>query len=94
MPAVVNDGSMCTGHGCWPPRQNVGHSNKFYVQGKGVLRVGDLWKVHCCQSCHVGNQATGSHKLFVEGKAVARIGDAISCGSKNATGSSKMFAQG
>lgn len=91
MPAAVNDGKLCTGHGCWPPRQNATCSEKFFIQGKGVVRVGDMWKVHCCTSCHVGSQATGSSKFFVQGKAAARIGDSISCGSKNMTGSSKFF---
>ena len=94
MPAVVNDGKMCTGHGCWPSRPNATCSHKFFIQGRGVVRIGDQWQVHCCTSCHPGTQATGSHKLYVQGKAVARIGDSISCGSHNMTGSSKMYCQG
>ncbi len=95
-PAVVIDESYCTGHGAFPPRQNETCSQKFFVQGKGVVRVGDGWKQHCAgSSCHTGTQETGSSKLFVEGKAVARIGDSINtvCDSLNDTGSSKMFSE-
>ena len=91
MPAVVKDGCVCTGHGCYPSRPNATKSSKFFIGGRGVVRIGDLWQVHCCDSCHIGTQSTGSGKLFVGGKAVARIGDKISCGSKNMTGASRFF---
>ena len=93
MPAIVRDGDICSGHGCWPPRPNATCSHKFYVEGKGAVRVADMWQVHCCESCHPGNQASGSHKMFIQGKAAARIGDTIDCGSSNMTGSSKMFVE-
>lgn len=94
MPAVVKDGSRCTGHGCWPSRVNSTCSKKFFIEGKGIVRVSDKWTQHCCKTCHTGTQTTGSKKMFVEGLAVARIGDSIDCGSKNQTGASKMFAEG
>lgn len=96
MPIVVIDGSYCTGHGSFPPRQNSSCSQKFFVEGKGVVRVGDTWSQHCSgPSCHTGTQETGSSKLFVEGKAVARKGDSINtvCDSLNDTGSTKMFSE-
>jgi uncharacterized Zn-binding protein involved in type VI secretion len=94
MSAVVKDGSLCTGHGCFPPRTNLSSSSKFFIEGRGVVRVGDVWAPHCCKTCHIGIQATGSKKMFVEGRPVARMGDFISCGSKNLTGSFRMFSEG
>ena len=47
MPAVVRLGDICTGHGCWPPRQNIEASQNVFVNGRGVHRLGDAWAVHC-----------------------------------------------
>jgi len=47
MPAVVRLGDICTGHGCWPPRQNIEASPNVFVNGRGVHRLGDAWAVHC-----------------------------------------------
>lgn len=89
---VAVNGSFCTGHPPYPPRTNMTSSYKFFVQALGVITVGDTWMIHCSGSdCHTGTQISGSTKMFVQGRPVARIGDAISCGSKNMTGSPKMM---
>lgn len=91
MRGIVRLGDICTGHGCWPPRPSVTASQDVFVNGRGVVRVGDGWAVHCCVTCHASNQANGAPSYFANGRNVARIGDAIACGSSNATGSQDCF---
>lgn len=92
MAAVTRLGDFCSGHGCWPPRQNISASSNVFVNGKGVHRLGDGWAVHCCKSsCHPGIASEGSQSVFVNGLPVVRIGDGVSCGSVAAQGSSDTF---
>ena len=79
MPGVVRLGDVCTGHGCFGSRPNVGASGNVSVNGLGAHRVGDPWAVHCCVSCHDSVQATGSGSVSVNGMPVARVGDSIAC---------------
>lgn len=89
--ARLND--MCTGHGCFPPRKNISASNNVFINGRGAVRVGDQWEVHCCDdSCHSSQQAVGSRSVFVNAQPLARVGDMIMCGSRVATGSGDVFA--
>ena len=93
MPGAVRLHDTCTGHGCFPSRENISASTNVFINGRGAHRVGDAWASHCCpgSGCHGGTQATGSPNVFVNGKALARIGDSIDCGSSNATGSSDVI---
>lgn len=89
MTGVVVNGDLCSGHGCWPPRRNIGCSSNVFIGGKGAVRVGDAWETHCCPSipeCHSSYQSTGSPNVFVNGLAMARVGDLIACGSVNVSG--------
>jgi uncharacterized Zn-binding protein involved in type VI secretion len=93
MPAVVRLGDNCSGHGCYPARQNVQASNNVFVNGRGVHRLGDAWATHCCGvSCHDGTASSGSSTVFVNGKPICRVGDSVSCGSTMAEGSNNVFA--
>lgn len=94
MPAVVRLGDVCTGHGDWPSRPNVGASGNVFANGIGVHRVGDGWAVHCnsVPICHGGALAAGSPNVFANGRSVGRISDPVSCGSSCATGSPNVFA--
>ena len=95
MAAVALEGAICSGHQCWPPRNNVGASTDVKVNSRGVIRAGDPWNIHVCDgSVHAGLVAAGSGSVFVNGRAVARIGDAINCGSIIAEGSSDVFVGG
>ncbi len=95
MAGVVRLGDKCSGHGCFPSRQNIEASNNVFINGRGVHRVGDNWATHCCGiPCHSGVASSGSSSVFVNGKPVCRIGDSISCGSTMATGSNDVFAGG
>ena len=92
MAAVTRLGDICSGHGCFGPRENDEASSNVFVNGKGVNRLGDHWVTHCCTIiCHDGVSETGSSKVFVNGKAAVRIGDSISCGSVSAQGSQNVF---
>jgi uncharacterized Zn-binding protein involved in type VI secretion len=92
MPAAVRLGDICTGHGCFPSRPNIGASPDTFTENLGSHRVSDPWASHCCgPPCHGGSQASGSPNVFVNELAFARIGDSISCGSANATGAITVF---
>ena len=92
MSAVTRLGDICTGHGCWPPREAVEASSNVFVNGIGVHRKGDGWNIHCCNNdCHFGTMVGGSDTVFINGRSAARIGDEINCGSLSAQGSSDTF---
>lgn len=91
--AVVRIGDLSTGHQCFPPQTSLTGSSNVFINGKGAVRVGDLWSVHVCDTAfHPGTQITGSSTVFVNGKPLARIADAINCGSFCAMGSTNVFA--
>lgn len=77
---ITRDGDLTTGHPCFPPRMPVLFSNDVFVNGKGVVREGDLYDVHCCgTSCHIGNLDKASTQVFANGKGIGRQGDPTSC---------------
>lgn len=95
MPAVTRLGDLCSGHGCWPPRPSITASPNVLVNGRGAVRLGDGYAVHCCKAaCHPGNLAMGSSTVFVNGLNLGRIGDPVTCGSVVAQGSENVFAGG
>lgn len=95
MPGVTRLGDACTGHGAFPPRSNIQASSDVVVNGKGAVRKGDAWDVHCApKSCHGGVAAKGSGTVKVNGKDLVRIGDPIDCGSSVAEGSANVIAGG
>ncbi len=90
--AVSYLGSICSGHGCFPPRVNTGGSGNVFVNGHPVHRVGDGWSTHSCgNNSHAGSLAAGSLSVFCNGNAVGRIGDAVNCGSVVSIGSPNVF---
>jgi uncharacterized Zn-binding protein involved in type VI secretion len=90
MPAVVRLGDMSCGIDC-PPTPAIECSENVFVNGRGVVRVGDAFQPHCKHSRIVSK---GSSSVFVNGKAVCRIGDLLSCGDKVCEGSENVFAGG
>lgn len=95
MPAISRNTDICTGHGCYPPRANIGGSSNVFVNGLGMHRKGDKWVSHCCgDSCHESTTAEGSSSVFVNGLPVGRVGDPIHCGSAIGRGSSNVFCGG
>ena len=95
MPEAHRHRDICTGHGCYPPRSNVGKSDDVFVNGRGWHCQGHYWPSHCCgDPCHDGNLKRGSSTVYVNGKQAGRIGDPVNCGSAAATGSPNVFAGG
>jgi uncharacterized Zn-binding protein involved in type VI secretion len=96
MPAAHRHHDTCTGHSCFPPRQNIEGSPTVFINGQGAHRVGDHWAQHACPGGppHDGRLAQGSPTVFIDGQAAGRIGDAISCGSRCATGSPDVVFDG
>ena len=93
MPGAVRLNDTCTGHGCFPARNNTQASNNVFINGRGAHRVGDSWSSHSCSTCipHGSSQGSGSPNVFVNSRPLARIGDSIVCGSSNASGSSNTI---
>lgn len=96
MPAVHLLGGMCTGHGCYPPRNNVQASPNVFAEGKPVHRQGDMWATHACppDPSHTAPLAKGSSTVYVNGMQCGRIGDPVGCGSFAADGAGTVFAGG
>ncbi|NDB82747.1 MAG: PaaR repeat-containing protein [Alphaproteobacteria bacterium] len=92
MPAIARLTSMCTGHGCWPPRPTDMASPNVFVEGLGVHRQGDHWVTHCCKSCHDSILAAGSSSVYINGLQCGRVGDPVACGSMVMTGAFSCFA--
>ena len=89
MPAIAILGSVCSGHGSWPPRSNVSGQGSHTVNGAPVHCVGDAWAPHTEPSApetHGSVTASGQSLHTINGKPVARIGDAVACGSVIVTG--------
>lgn len=97
MPAAHRKGDKGSGHGCWPPRENLEGSPDVYVNGIPLHREGDAWDAHTCPSIpetHASILASGSGTVFINGKAAARIGDPVACGSVAVEGSTTVFIGG
>lgn len=92
MPAVVRLNDIDTGHGCFPPRNNVAGSGNVFTNGLATHRLGDGYENHSCISVHDSVLSQGSASVFVNGLPIGRIGDTIACGSATAEGSSNVFA--
>lgn len=93
MGSITTVGSLCTGHGCHPPRKAIEGSSDVMVNGKGVHCVGHRWATHTCdKDTHDGVLAKGSSSVFINGKPAGKIGDPISCGSVVAEASPDVFA--
>ena len=95
MPAAHRNTDICTGHGCYPPRQNLDGSKNVFVNSLGWHLKGGSWASHCCgDECHATKTAEGSSTVFVNSIPVARIGDPLHCGSACGKGSPNVFAGG
>ena len=97
MPAVVLDGKLSTGHGCFPPTAISASAGKTYVNGIKVALDGDMHSAHSCgTTVHPDssrNGISGASKTYIEGKKPLRIGDSIGCGDAEAQGSANTFIE-
>lgn len=85
-----------TGYHCNSPLNTTTDkcSSKVFIDGAGVVRVGDQVAVHNRSGCiqlDLSVLTTGSNKIFIEGKAVGRIGDQYTADNIITSGSSKVF---
>jgi uncharacterized Zn-binding protein involved in type VI secretion len=84
------------GYRCNSPVQTatLGCSAKVFIDGAGVVRIGDIVAPHNrsgCSSIDTSVLTTGSNKIFIEGKAIGRIGDMYTSDNIITSGSSKVF---
>ena len=73
-------------------------SSTVFINGTGVVRVGDAVAVHTfagvgCPT-HSPGLSVGSPNVFVEGQAMGRKDDTYGCGAQITSGSSNVFANG
>jgi len=89
MPIVAVKGlSMSTGHDLCPPTIGITGDSLVFVNGRPVMRLGDLFAEHGCPDHPVHEQpiADASKLCFTNGIPIARVTDPIACGGEVATG--------
>lgn len=89
MPDIAILGSMCTGHGEYPPRPNAEGEPLHTINGVPVHCQGHAWMPHISPvtgETHPGTTASGCTAHTINGKPVARVDDKVSCTSKIASG--------
>lgn len=94
---TVRHRDICTGHYCYPPRENETVSPDVFINSRGAHRVGDGWKRHVCGDYpgHGGTtQLRRVANVFVNSMPQALVADPISCGSSCMTGSLDVFVNG
>lgn len=90
---VARKGDVCTGHTCFPTRQNIKGSPDTFADGKPQHRVTDNWAIHSCRMMsHSSQLRNGSETIFTNGLSQGRINDPVACGSRVRTGSRTVFA--
>lgn len=89
---AARDGDITSGHGPFPPRPNVAKSPNVFINGKGAIRSGDAYDIHCVgSSCHSGSAASGSSTVKINGRDAMRIADPVDCGCFISQGSGNVF---
>lgn len=91
--SIMRLGDKSLGHSPgFPPTPSIKASTDVMVNGKGAVRVGDKYQIHCSgSSCHIGSALSGS-TVKVNGLSVHRTGDPIDCGDKAGIGSPTVKA--
>lgn len=86
-------GDFCTGHTGFSPCPALQGSKDVMLEGRGALRVGDMFSVHCTpDECHSGRLARGSANVKVNGLPLGHIASPLDCGAMVLTGCSTIFA--
>jgi len=82
MPLLAQVGSLCAGHGSWPPSPVMMGSMDVMVEGKQATFQTGMVQLHTNPSPapHPRSIAAGSSTVNINGKPAARIGDDIDCG--------------
>ena len=90
MPPVTRLTDIGSGHGSFPPTENIEGSSDTFVNGLNLHRAGDHLANHGSPSPsppHERISAIGSPDTIINGKSATRIGDAIACGGIHVMGS-------
>lgn len=82
MAAVGIKGSLCSGHGKFPPRPSVEGEPLMTVNGIPVMTEGALYPDHTDgDTTHSGTAMSSRPWFTVNGKPIVCVGDVVSCGS-------------
>ncbi|OKP01553.1 PAAR domain-containing protein [Xenorhabdus eapokensis] len=84
MSAVGIQGSVCSGHGGFPPRPSAEGEPLLKVNGIPVLVAGNLFPDHIdiySYAKHSGVAISTRPWFTVNGKPICCVGDPVSCGS-------------
>jgi uncharacterized Zn-binding protein involved in type VI secretion len=79
---IVRRGDFTAGHAGFNPTPAISGSSDTFVNGRGVVRTGDRFFLHCHRGCHVPIALMGSRTYYVNGRSVIRKGDRLSCTDK------------
>ena len=85
------EGSMTSGHDCYPPTPITKGSSDVYVEGKPAANKGSIVEMHASPSPsppHPRSISSGSGSVNINGTPASRIGDDIDCGGKILQGNS------
>jgi uncharacterized Zn-binding protein involved in type VI secretion len=83
MPLAHRHNDVCTGHGCFPSRPNVGGSPDVITNNLKQVRQGiDSYACHGCAvcPCHGSVVGAGSNTVITNNKQTARFDDPVACG--------------
>lgn len=84
-------GDSHTGHSAWSPTPCTSASGNVIINGKGAMRKGDQFVIHCVgPSCHQPVLAKGSGSVKVNGRDAGRVNDPTACGAKVMVGSGNV----
>jgi uncharacterized Zn-binding protein involved in type VI secretion len=92
---IVRVGDTTYGHRGFYPIRALSGSKKHFVEGRGIVRVGDSFGFHCARNkgCHNSNAAIPKQrKWYCEGALIMTKGSRLTCSDIIATGSNKFFA--
>lgn len=87
MAMIAIQGSVCSGHGNFPPRADIEGEPLLRINGVPVMVDGCAFAEHSDGTeRHGGKAVTTRPWLTVNGKGVVCVDDPVSCGSTVATG--------
>ncbi|MCZ4061268.1 alanine racemase [Pantoea sp. LMR881] len=87
MPIIAIKGSVCSGHGDFPPRSDVDGESLLTINGIPVMVDGNAFAEHTNgDEVHAGTAISTRPWWSINGKGVVCVDDPVSCGSTVATG--------
>lgn len=87
MAMIAIQGSICSGHGDFPPRPDVDGEPLLLINGVPVMVDGNAFAEHTDgNDVHSGTAVSTRPWVTINGKGVICVDDPVSCGSTVATG--------